>query len=124
MKLPPSEHRERDGARRYRPPGPTGYAGHLGLHLAETRILEAVFHHRRDGDAGRDGIAADTLRPVLGGDVGGQCRQAALAAEYAPPRRPPTTAKVDVTLMIAEPDACADHVPGEPERARSIKPRK
>ena len=48
-----------------------------------------------------------------------------LAAEYAPPRSPPTTAKVDVTLMIAEPD-CMCGITSRANRngARSIKPRK
>ncbi len=48
-----------------------------------------------------------------------------LAAEYAPPRRPPTTANVDVTLMIAEP-GCMCGITSRASRngARSIKPRK
>ena len=40
-----------------------------------------------------------------------------LAAEYAPPRSPPTTANVDVMLMIAEPGLhVRDHVTRQPER--------
>ena len=47
------------------------------------------------------------------------------AAEYAPPRRPPTTANVDVTLMIAEPgDMCGSTSRASRNGARSIKFRK
>ena len=48
-----------------------------------------------------------------------------MAAEYAPPRRPPTTANVEVMLMMAEPD-CICGITSRASRngARNITPRK
>ncbi len=48
-----------------------------------------------------------------------------LAAEYAPPRNPPTTAKVEVMLMIAEPGPmCGSTSRASRNGARSMIPRK
>ena len=51
--------------------------GHLDLHSAKPRVLQSFFGHRRLDHPGSDGVAADAVRPVLAGDVGGQRGQPA-----------------------------------------------
>ena len=78
MKLPPSEHRNATVLAMSSTLPSRWMRRHLGVDLAEPLVLQPLRHHRGQRDARRHGVAADSLRAVLAGDVRGQRRQPTL----------------------------------------------
>ena len=117
MKLPPGEHKNAT-VLAMSSTVPSRWCGVISVLILRNRsILQALSTIGVTDHPGGDGVAADAVRPVLAGDVGGQRRQPALGRGVGPPRSPPTTAKVEVMLMIADPGChVGQHVAREPKR--------
>ena len=69
---------KRDGAGNVFGTAQTIERRHLDIHAAEFGIHQAAFHHRRDCHARRHRVTANTLRPILAGNVFGHRSEATL----------------------------------------------